>query len=214
MPETKDAALRTHAETGDAAAQRRADIDGLLSDTFNSILRIEERSLDNRLTHGLTITEVHTIVAVGLHEQNPMNVVAARLGVTLATLTTAVNKLVRKGFVERIRAEDDRRKVLVSLTKKGRQVFRAHNVFHRQMAPTTCAHPSVPRSSPGPPVACGGAPSSTPAACSRGGLPRRACAVFVLAFRRVRRGGFGFSLSGARRYRESACNQVGAPVPC
>ena len=133
MPETKDAALRTDAETGDAAAQRRADIDGLLSDTFNSILRIEERSLDNRLTHGLTITEVHTIVAVGLHEQNPMNVVAARLGVTLATLTTAVNKLVRKGFVERIRAEDDRRKVLVSLTKKGRQVFRAHNVFHRQM---------------------------------------------------------------------------------
>ena len=115
MPETKDAALRTHAETGDAAAQRRADIDGLLSDTFNSILRIEERSLDNRLTHGLTITEVHTIVAIGLHERNPMNVVAARLGVTLATLTTAVNKLVRKGFVERIRAEDDRRKVLVSL---------------------------------------------------------------------------------------------------
>ena len=83
MPETKDAALRTHAETGDAAAQRRADIDGLLSDTFNSILRIEERSLDNRLTHGLTITEVHTIVAVGLHEQNPMNVVAARLLVNL-----------------------------------------------------------------------------------------------------------------------------------
>ena len=96
-------------------------------------LRDFYRSLDNRLTHGLTITEVHTIVAVGLHEQNPMNVVAARLGVTLATLTTAVNKLVRKGFVERIRAEDDRRKVLVSLTKKGRQVFRAHNVFHRQM---------------------------------------------------------------------------------
>ena len=133
MPETKDAPLRTHAETGDAAPQRRADIDGLLSDTFNSILRIEERSLDNRLTHGLTITEVHTIVAIGLHERNPMNVVAARLGVTLATLTTAVGKLAGKGFVERSRAEDDRRKVLVSLTKKGRQVLRAHNLFHHQM---------------------------------------------------------------------------------
>ena len=59
---------------------KRQDIDGLLSDTFNSTLRIEERSLDNRLTHGLTITEVHTIVAVGLHEQTPMNVVAERLG--------------------------------------------------------------------------------------------------------------------------------------
>ncbi len=117
----------------DARRAQREAIDDLLSGTFNSILRIEERSLDNRLTHGLTITEVHTIVAVGLHERSPMNVVAARLGVTLATLTTAINKLVKKGFVERTRAEDDRRVVLVSLTKKGRQVLRAHNLFHHQM---------------------------------------------------------------------------------
>ena len=117
----------------DESRRRREELDELLSGTFNSILRIEERSLDNRLTHGLTITEVHTIVAVGLHERNPMNVVAARLGVTLATLTTAVAKLVRKGFIERSRFEDDRRVVLVSLTKKGRQVLRAHNLFHHQM---------------------------------------------------------------------------------
>ena len=121
------------ARDADAVSKRREEIDDLLSGTFNSILRIEEQSLDNRLTHGLTITEVHTIVAIGLHERNPMNVIAARLNVTLATLTTAVNKLSNKGFVERTRAEDDRRKVLVSLTKKGRQVLRAHNLFHHQM---------------------------------------------------------------------------------
>ena len=120
-------------ETASASQRRREEIDDLLSGTFNSILRIEEQSLDNRLTHGLTITEVHTILAIGLHERNPMNVIAARLNVTLATLTTAVNKLANKGFVERTRAEDDRRKVLVSLTKKGRQVLRAHNLFHHQM---------------------------------------------------------------------------------
>lgn len=118
---------------GETALQRRMQLDDLLSSTFNSILRIEERSLDNRLTQGLTITEVHTIVAVGLHECNPMNVVAARLNVTLATFTTAVAKLVDKGFIERTRSADDRRKVLVSLTKKGRQVLRAHNLFHHQM---------------------------------------------------------------------------------
>lgn len=117
----------------DDAACRRDRIDRLLSGTFDAILRVEENSFDNRLTRGLTITEVHTIVAMGLYERNPMNVVAARLGVTLATLTTAVNKLVAKGFVERTRAEDDRRKVMVSLTKRGRQVLRAHGLFHRQM---------------------------------------------------------------------------------
>lgn len=111
----------------------RADIDDLLSGTFNSILRIEERSLDNRLTEGLTITEVHTIVAIGLYEQNPMNVIAARLCVTTATLTAAVNKLEKRGFIRRERDVEDRRKVMLSLTKKGRLVYRAHSLFHKQM---------------------------------------------------------------------------------
>ena len=79
----------------------KAVVDTLLSDTFNSILRIEERSLKNRLTEGLSIAELHTIAAVGLHESNTMKVVAERLDVTMATLTAAVSKLERKGFVLR-----------------------------------------------------------------------------------------------------------------
>lgn len=116
-----------------AARKRRAELDELLSTTFNAVLRVEEKSLQNKLTEGLTITEVHTIVAVGLHEINPMNVVATRLGVTLATLTTAVNKLVKKGFIERKRCDEDRRKVLISLSKRGKQVYRAHAIFHQKM---------------------------------------------------------------------------------
>ena len=113
--------------------ERRAQLDDLLSGTFNAVLRKEKKSLQNKLTEGLTITEIHTIVAVGLHETNPMNVIASRLGVTLATLTTAVNKLVDKGFINRTRCSDDRRKVLISLTKQGKQVYRAHGLFHRKM---------------------------------------------------------------------------------
>ena len=111
----------------------KAIVDTLLSDTFNSILRIEERSLKNRLTYGLSISELHTIVAVGLHEVNSMKVVASRLDVTMATLTAAMNKLERKGFVERSRSEIDRRQVLVQLTSKGRKAFRAHESFHKKM---------------------------------------------------------------------------------
>lgn len=117
----------------DQALARRKEIDDLLSGTFNSILRVEERALDNRLTRGLTITEIHTIEAVGYHEQNPMTTVAARLDVTLATLTIAVNRLVEKGFIERVRDASDRRRVLLSLTKQGRQVYRVHGLFHKQL---------------------------------------------------------------------------------
>lgn len=118
---------------GDASTKRREEINDLLSSTFNSILRIEEKSLENRLTSGLTITEIHTIDAVGYREKNPMNVVAARLDITLATLTIAVNKLVEKGYIERERDTADKRKVMISLTSKGRQVYRAHRMFHKKM---------------------------------------------------------------------------------
>ena len=117
----------------------KAIVDTLLSDTFNSILRIEERSLKNRLTEGLSIAELHTIVAVGLHEVNSMKVVASRLDVTMATLTAAMNKLERKGFVERSRSEIDRRQVLVQLTSKGRKAFRAQESFHKKMVDSALA---------------------------------------------------------------------------
>ena len=129
-------------EYGDAIEEERGDkavVDTLLSDTFNSILRIEERSLKNRLTEGLSIAELHTIVAVGLHEINSMKVVAARLDVTMATLTAAMNKLERKGYVERSRSETDRRQVLVQLTSKGRKAFRAHESFHKKMVDSALA---------------------------------------------------------------------------
>lgn len=109
-------------------------VNEMLTETFNSILRIEERSLNNRLTEGLSIAELHTIVAVGLHDINPMKVVAARLDVTLATLTASMTKLERKGYVQRSRSEVDRRQVLVQLTSKGRKAYRAHEAFHKKMA--------------------------------------------------------------------------------
>lgn len=119
--------------TNKEALRRRNDLDDLLSGTFNSILAIEEKSLENKLTAGLTITEVHTLVAIGLREKSPMGLVAARLGVTLATLTTAINKLVRKGYVERSKSNEDRRVVLISLTSQGRKACRAHHLFHKKM---------------------------------------------------------------------------------
>ena len=127
-PEAEDEAAREA-----AARKRREDINDLLSETFDSVMRIEERSLDNRLTQGLTINEIHTLVAVGMYEQNCMSEVASRMGVTLATLTKVVNKLVSKGYIERARDESDRRKVLLSLTKRGREVVRVHDMFHRRM---------------------------------------------------------------------------------
>lgn len=108
-------------------------IDSIMTNTFNSVMGIEERVLESRMTAGLTIAEVHTIVAIGLHGMSPMKTVAARLGVSVPTLTNAVNRLVKKGHVERVRDDDDRRLVLLRLTSSGRKACRAHDLFHKRM---------------------------------------------------------------------------------
>ena len=118
------------------ALARRQEVNDLLVETFNSILRVEENVLNNRLARGLTISEVHTIHAVGLYDSSPMNVIASRLGVTFATLTASVNKLVSKGYIARTRCEEDRRQVLISLTPEGRSAYRVHELFHQQMVDT------------------------------------------------------------------------------
>lgn len=105
----------------------------LMINTFNSVTNIEEQAIEGRLAQGLTISELHTIAAMGLHEENPMSVVAGRLDVTLATLNVAIGKLEKKGFVERRRSETDRRQMLIKLTTKGRKAYRAHDAFHHKL---------------------------------------------------------------------------------
>ena len=48
-------------------------------------------------------------------------------------LTIAMNNLVKKGYVHRIRSEEDRRVVLISLTEKGKAANRHHRKFHEGM---------------------------------------------------------------------------------
>ncbi len=48
-------------------------------------------------------------------------------------MTIAINRLVKKDYVERLRSEDDRRVVKLGLTKKGRLIFRVHQRFHMEM---------------------------------------------------------------------------------
>lgn len=108
-------------------------INEIIVNLFKNILNIEEKSLRLRGVKGVSMTEVHAIEAIGINGSKTMSQVASKLDVTLGTLTTCINKLVSKGYVERIRDEEDRRIVLVSLTEKGKLVFKIHQNFHEEM---------------------------------------------------------------------------------
>ncbi|MEF9952726.1 MAG: MarR family transcriptional regulator [Clostridium sp.] len=112
---------------------KRRIINELLVEIFNDILIIEQKSISYGEFKDLSVTEVHTIEAIGVDKLKSMSEIAADLQITVGTLTIAVNNLVKKGYVERQKSENDRRVVRISLTKRGRLVHRLHEKFHNDM---------------------------------------------------------------------------------
>lgn len=108
-------------------------VNDYLVSVFNDILTIEESELKKSQFNDLSITEMHTIEAIGMYKKKTSSEVAKELSITVGTLTVAINNLVKKGYVERLRSEDDRRVVKLGLTKKGKLLFRVHQHFHREM---------------------------------------------------------------------------------
>lgn len=100
---------------------------------FRNINAIEEQAIKNGIYKDVTTNDMHVIEAIGTGSPKNMTSVAKSLMVTTGTLTISVNGLVKKGFVERTRSEEDRRVVLISLTDKGKKVFFHHKQFHREM---------------------------------------------------------------------------------
>lgn len=111
----------------------RKVLNHLFVNVFNKILRIEERMIQETTELDLTVTEMHTIDAIGLDESKSMGEVAQMLNITVGTLTASINRLLAKGYVERVRDDADRRIVRIHLTGKGIEAYRIHEAYHEAM---------------------------------------------------------------------------------
>lgn len=109
----------------------------LLVQNFNDILLIEQNAIKEGNLKDLSITEIHTIDAVGMYSSRTMSEIASDLKITVGTLTIAINNFVKKGYVERMRSDTDRRVVLIELTRKGKLAYRVHQKFHSDMIKAT-----------------------------------------------------------------------------
>ena len=108
-------------------------VNDYLTTIFNNVLVIEEVSLRGSRFKDISLKEMHTIDVIGKFPEATPSKVSKELMVTLGTVTTSLNNLERKGYIERIRSEQDRRVVYLHLTKKGRLLHRLHKRFHKAM---------------------------------------------------------------------------------
>ena len=108
-------------------------VNDYLTSIFNNVLVIEESSLRGSRFNDVSIKEMHTIDVIGETPNATPSDISRELMVTLGTVTTSLNNLERKGYVERTRSDIDRRVVHLSLTGNGRLLYRLHRRFHHSM---------------------------------------------------------------------------------
>ncbi|MEG0979995.1 MAG: MarR family transcriptional regulator [Oscillospiraceae bacterium] len=105
-------------------------------ETFNKVLSLEEHYISKQVNSELTVRELHIIEVVSKLEPcncSTMSKTAQSLSITIGALTTAVNVLVRKGYINRGQDPKDRRIVYLHLTEKGKQAEKIHHKFHEEM---------------------------------------------------------------------------------
>ncbi len=115
-------------------------INGILVSLFNNILEIEEDCVCSGEYEDLSINEMHVIENIGINRERTMSDTAKDLRITSGTLTTAVNNLIKKGYVDRRRSEEDRRVVYIKLTQKGTEAYRFHESFHEDLVFSAVEH--------------------------------------------------------------------------
>ncbi|WP_019229634.1 MarR family winged helix-turn-helix transcriptional regulator [Sedimentibacter sp. B4] len=108
-------------------------VNEILVRLFANILDIEEKCLRVGNFFDLSISEMHVIDNIGVNKERTMSDTAKDLKVTSGTLTTAIDNLIKKGYVERRRSVEDRRVIKIKLTDKGMEAFKAHEDFHKDL---------------------------------------------------------------------------------
>lgn len=105
----------------------------LISGAFNDISRSEQQAIKACGFEDVSVNEAHTVDAIGTYVPKTMSAVAEKLDITMGTLTVSINHLVKKGYVNKVRYELDKRVFMLSLTERGKELFKAHQKFHFEM---------------------------------------------------------------------------------
>ena len=108
-------------------------INDILVSIFNEIWEYENVAIITDEFKDITNNDMHIIEAVGLGDGNNMSTIARKLKITLGSLTTSMNNLVKKGYAIRKRSEKDRRLVYIQLTEKGIRAYNHHKELHQKM---------------------------------------------------------------------------------
>lgn len=80
----------------------------------------------------LTVSEIHTVEAIGKNEPQNISQIARELGISRVSASEVISKLEKKGLALKTDSSSSARDKSVWLTEKGRTAFEGHTVFHEK----------------------------------------------------------------------------------
>lgn len=92
-------------------------------ETVNVVNRAIKREMREHRPVEMSMQQFRALTALNRHPGESLSAIAVHLGLTDASASKLVDGLVRSRLVKRIDAPDDRRKVVLTLTKAGRQAL-------------------------------------------------------------------------------------------
>lgn len=106
---------------------------------YHSIEGLEAKMLRRRSGLQVSMSEARLIQEVGdvtFHTSDRITVsqVAEASGIAVASATAGVNRLARRGILAKTRDASDGRRINVSLTRRGEEIYRLHAIFYVRMS--------------------------------------------------------------------------------
>lgn len=100
----------------------------------------EEAAKEQLNFSDLTLTQMNYLETI-YQLQNPnLTELAIELNLTKPTVKVAIDKLIEKDYIYRVKSDEDRRSAHLHLTEKGKLLNHMHENAHKRMAEMICEH--------------------------------------------------------------------------
>ena len=126
---------------GERTMERNALMERLF-DVFLASIRYSKRYDSSPRSYGtedvLYAEECHTLELIGKYEGITITEIARRVGKTKSAISQMVDRLIKKGLLEKQPNPESERTVLLKITPKGEIVFRYHAQYDRDQFDKLC----------------------------------------------------------------------------
>ena len=100
----------------------------------HEIVQMEEAAKEQFNFKELTLTQMHYLETINQLLNPNLTELSSEMNLTKPTVKVAIDKLIQKELIYRVRSDEDRRSTHLHLTEKGKLINQMHDYAHRCLA--------------------------------------------------------------------------------